>query len=822
MQTRTGTELPGYDVSAYQRTIDFANYWATDEGKFLIHRAYRASSSNQTGSIDTEFVKNIQNAKQSGVGKPLGGYCFIYPVKNRPDLANAQAQGFAQALHAAFGEGNVGDIIPVVDVEPAYPMNANNLNANEMLDFTTQFIQTFYQLTGSTVMIYTGHHIVESYDNFQKSDGSYPLSSYKLWISIFPQYNPTEYVYYANIYNMNTSTKGPIYFQVTGNFGTDPATGDTRYRTLNNDVYVVPRSSNSGYIRVEPWNNAVYNDYPDDTGLTTPITDTFDIYYYHNWSARLAMTVTVTIGDSVTDEYIPGDGNVPGGSFDPLYPHLDYVVPNVGNWTEWAIWQYSFSGAVVGLITTSHARNNLVADGVSRVFEWAGAAAPLIRSSFNLYEGESTVPLRMTKAQTLALDLDADYQINQDSGSVTFKTPPLAGTVYRYTAQGEAVDLNFVWNIDAIRTPPKVENLRVIEADSQLTLTWTYPTQNYDRAEVLLDGNVIGVVTPLTETSYTIENLQNGRTYVVGIALSYLSDRGGAVTIEGRPRRTPIPPSGDRRYLEIEVVDPETQLGSGIVYNTTELEIFIRDVIVPSIEDELDSAVIQGRPGIFPLSTRATRPHLQFNVDWKNYAGIPFNQGVNTLFKIFRGEKMVFVKDSDNPNRRWRGYFRGFTPEEIVDREMLRENIQFELVDPFAQDVETTEQSFNLLPTDTPQTALVTVEGDQPVTPTDFNSQFRIIIDLTEFGNAYYSIVNVTNGTSFDIYPPVWNYFQSGDQIRIDGVAVHLVRNGVWTNLGHLVSGNFITLEPNMTNRIQYRVPGRGTIKFQFIERYLY
>lgn len=822
MQQRTGAEPLGYDVSAYQRTIDFATYWATNPGSFLIHRAYRCSSSNLTGTIDTEFVTNIQNAKQTGIDKPLGGYCFIYPVRNRPDLANAQAQGFAQALHAAFGPGNVGDILPVVDVEPIYPMNPDSLNTDEMLDFTTQFIQTFFQLTGSSVLIYTGHHIIESYNNFQKSDGSYPLSAYKLWVSIFPQFNPVGYPVYAYEYNMNTSNKGPIYFQVTGNFGSDPITGQTRYRTLNNDVYVVPRSGNSGYTRVEPWNNAVYNDYPDTTGITTPITDTFDVYYWHNWAARLAVTVTVTIGDSVSNSYIPGDGNVPGGSFDPLYPHLDYIVPDAGNWSEWAIWQYTFSGDAAGLITTPQARSNLVADGTSTQYNWAGAAAPLIRSTFNLYQGDSTTPLRMTRAQNLSMDPNADYQINQDSGVVTFPSPPPAGTIFRYTARGEATDFNYAWDLDAIRTPPKVENLQVIESDSSLTLTWEYPSQPYDRAEVILDGSVIGQVTPLTETSYTITGLQNGRTYIVGIALSYEDSRGGTVTIEGRPRRTPIPPSGDRRYLEIEVVDPETQLGSGIIYNTTELEIFLRNVVIPSIDDSLDSAVIQGRPGIFPLSTRATRPNLRFDTDWKNYAGIPFNQGVNTLFKIFRGEVQVFVKDSDNPTRRWRGYFRGFTPEEIVDREMLRQNIEFELVDPYAQAIETKTQSFNLLPTDSPQTALVTVDGDYTVTPTDFNSQFRIIIDLTEFGNAYYSIVNVTNGTSFDIYPPVWNYFQNGDQIRIDGVAVHLVRNGVWTNLGHLVSGNFITLEPNLTNRIQYKVPGRGTIKFQFIERYLY
>ncbi|WP_306010530.1 GH25 family lysozyme [Bacillus sp. MMSF_3328] len=115
MKARGPNDLLGADISSWQ-TITNAQQFFTDF-KFVYIRAYGSD-----GKADVKFKEYVSLAKQYGV--PSGGYYFARPTPGA-DLktdAEAQAQLFIDKLQEAYGTGNFGDLIPMIDVE-AYTGN---------------------------------------------------------------------------------------------------------------------------------------------------------------------------------------------------------------------------------------------------------------------------------------------------------------------------------------------------------------------------------------------------------------------------------------------------------------------------------------------------------------------------------------------------------------------------------------------------------------------------------------------------------------------------------------------------------------------------
>ncbi|MFP5109627.1 GH25 family lysozyme [Neobacillus sp. C211] len=126
MKARASTDLQGADISSWQ-TITNPQQFFTDF-KFVYIRAYGSD-----GLADSKFIEYVNLAKQYGV--PSGGYYFARPTPNA-DLktdAEAQAQKFIDKLQEAYGTGQFGDLIPMLDVEEYRGTLAQNPPTLEVL-----------------------------------------------------------------------------------------------------------------------------------------------------------------------------------------------------------------------------------------------------------------------------------------------------------------------------------------------------------------------------------------------------------------------------------------------------------------------------------------------------------------------------------------------------------------------------------------------------------------------------------------------------------------------------------------------------------------
>lgn len=115
MKARSSTDLKGADISSWQKITNPQQFFT--DFQFVYFRAYGSG-----GTVDADFVSNVKLARSYNV--PSGGYFFARPnpgVDIKAD-AEAQAQWFVDKLQEAYGTGQFGDLIPMLDVE-AYTGN---------------------------------------------------------------------------------------------------------------------------------------------------------------------------------------------------------------------------------------------------------------------------------------------------------------------------------------------------------------------------------------------------------------------------------------------------------------------------------------------------------------------------------------------------------------------------------------------------------------------------------------------------------------------------------------------------------------------------
>jgi lysozyme len=181
MQSSKTTDLLGVDVSSVQSITNETLLFSKIQ--FMYARAY---GSDHTGTGDSAFANYVAKCHAHKV--PVGAYYFSTPFVDASagwstdaqltTQAQQQCQQFIDKLYEVFGTGNVGDLIPVVDVETYTDKNANQghtptqnawypqstMTNNQFMVWIKAFRDYFYQQTGRRVGLYTNAYWLTTTD----------------------------------------------------------------------------------------------------------------------------------------------------------------------------------------------------------------------------------------------------------------------------------------------------------------------------------------------------------------------------------------------------------------------------------------------------------------------------------------------------------------------------------------------------------------------------------------------------------------------------------------------------------------------------------
>jgi GH25 family lysozyme M1 (1,4-beta-N-acetylmuramidase) len=216
MQSKTQATLLGADLSSLNSITDETLFFNTV--KFLYCRAYGRDHTGTGDSMTASYV-----AKARAHNCPVGCYYFGVPfvdaaagVSTDAQIqanAETQAQQFINKLYTVFGQGNVGDLIPMVDVEQyvdsttqyghtatgnSYYPQAVMTNA-QLVTWILAFKNYFNSHTGYRVGMYTGEYWIQAppptegigltgpqFTSINPSNDYLPL-----WVSRYDEYNPS-------------------------------------------------------------------------------------------------------------------------------------------------------------------------------------------------------------------------------------------------------------------------------------------------------------------------------------------------------------------------------------------------------------------------------------------------------------------------------------------------------------------------------------------------------------------------------------------------------------------------------------------------------
>ena len=175
MQDRNPRSLFGIDINEYTQNVQF-NVLATQ-----IDFLYLRSSGSGTGRfrVDRKFLEFAAASRNYGI--PVGAYHFGVPSYDLTD-ADRQCDDFINLLQQGFGNGDYGDLFPVLDIET--PID-KSINTRVLIDWIDRFRKRFERKTRRRLMLYTGINFIELYDNFYIQGRGYPLKNMPLWIAMY-------------------------------------------------------------------------------------------------------------------------------------------------------------------------------------------------------------------------------------------------------------------------------------------------------------------------------------------------------------------------------------------------------------------------------------------------------------------------------------------------------------------------------------------------------------------------------------------------------------------------------------------------------------
>ena len=166
MQDKNPLSTFGPDLNEFSRDVNFLTLAKNSDFIYL-----RASGSG-TGKlrIDNKFLEFSKECRRLGI--PCGAYHFGNPSKDL-DSAVIQADQFIDVLQQGFGDGEYGDLFPVLDVETP---TDKSLTTTELVNWIDRFRDRFEEKTRRRLMLYTGLFFIVLYDDFKV-----PGKGYRQW-----------------------------------------------------------------------------------------------------------------------------------------------------------------------------------------------------------------------------------------------------------------------------------------------------------------------------------------------------------------------------------------------------------------------------------------------------------------------------------------------------------------------------------------------------------------------------------------------------------------------------------------------------------------
>lgn len=155
------TPIPGIDIAEYQKTIDWAEVGNSDV-RFVIMRATKGLD-----YVDAKYAINSTGATAEGI--KWTAYHYALPSGKQGDAAS-QANFYVET--AGLKPGNM---LPVLDMEVT-----GGLGKGRLEDWTAQWLNRVYHLTGAKAIIYTSPSFWKSYLGDSTRFSSH---GYKLWLA---------------------------------------------------------------------------------------------------------------------------------------------------------------------------------------------------------------------------------------------------------------------------------------------------------------------------------------------------------------------------------------------------------------------------------------------------------------------------------------------------------------------------------------------------------------------------------------------------------------------------------------------------------------
>lgn len=379
MQTRGSTNLLGIDFSSYQTISDQAKLLSTSPN-YVYLRAYGSSHS----APDSTFITRAQLMRQNNIKS--GGYYFATPTtpitSDGGAECDAQCDQFISILQQAYGTGDYGDCIPMLDVEawgsttPQGPMYYG-VTGDQLIDWVKRFRDRFFNTTNRRLGIYTGRYFMT--DPSQMNVSSTKLSEINdmpLWYADYEKYNttssnayPTSAQMQANAqYILNYLTDSPHNWTkeavcgMLGNMQTESQINPGVWQNLDS-------SNTSGGFGLVQWTpSTVLTNWANSNGLTPTAIDTqlrrilYELENGLQFYSTTAYPMTFAEFTKSTDDPAtlamawlnnyerPANLNQPdrGTQATNWYNTLDFTEasspPNLGGWTSFVLWQYSENG----------------------------------------------------------------------------------------------------------------------------------------------------------------------------------------------------------------------------------------------------------------------------------------------------------------------------------------------------------------------------------------------------------------------------------------------------------------------------------------------
>lgn len=360
MQTRSAANIKFIDFSSFQTIVDQTLLLSKLQGKCAYLRAYGTDHT----APDSQFVSRAQMFKANNI--PSGGYYFATPTTN-PAVStseiDAQCDQFISILQTAYGTGNYGDLVPILDVEswdstsPQKPMYYG-LTGSMLASWVAYFRDRFLTKTGRVLGFYSNRYFLTDPSQMAMSGTDLDtLKSMPLWLAEYDEWYPNNAPKVNGVWSGGTTSATLIINKDNtgaandGEIHVDTSTGNQVFHpdgfifnlvSLNNDILTHLESTATGTFQIM----YVGTDWSRFGQLTAGsqshdfVVVAYDSVaatwkYYPNSATGYAFTTNNN--DCLIGEF---SKTATSGGIQTLTLYNPPAPANLGGWSTYECWQY--------------------------------------------------------------------------------------------------------------------------------------------------------------------------------------------------------------------------------------------------------------------------------------------------------------------------------------------------------------------------------------------------------------------------------------------------------------------------------------------------